>query len=50
MKDKKIVWYVACQHIRKMGPYPTQLAAAKAAMGHDGIPVKGFTCWPEEEK
>lgn len=46
---KKVVWYARASLIKRMGPYPTQLAAWQALRGKDGDPVREAVVWPEEQ-
>lgn len=47
---KRVVWYYSTSHIRKAGPFLSQLAAWNATIeiGKD-YPVKGAFVWCAEE-
>lgn len=48
-KNTKIIWFVRCGNIARMGPYATMLQAWDALTGLDGNPVTQSCVWPEAE-
>lgn len=46
-KMNAAVWFARTSEIKRMGPYPDQVAASAALIGLDGHPVDGAYVWPE---
>lgn len=49
-KPSPVEWFARANGIKRMGPYPTQIAAWRALFGLDGVPVPGATVWPEARR
>lgn len=45
---RRVVWYARAGGIARSGPHATQVEAARATIGHDGLPLEGAFVWPEE--
>lgn len=48
-RQKPKVWFVRTNDIAWMGPFASMTAAARAAYGRDGAPMRGTVVWPDPQ-